>query len=408
MAALGVTRGRGGGCDGRSVCFPLASRPVVRLLRGTAALGAVFLVGAAVAACGGVPGNAVVSVAGTPITKAAFDHWLGVAAAGSASPEAGKKNAAKPPIPEPPSYTACIAHLEATAPKPAKGKAKPTSSQYKSQCEQQYTAYKQEVLDFLISSQWVLSEASEQGIHVTQAEVKKQFETLKKQQFPKESAFKEFLSRTGESEADLLQRVKLQLLARKIQEKVTKNAKKKPSKAEIQKYYKEHEKQFGKPESRNVQLILTKSEGAAKSAKSEIEGGKSFASVAKKVSIDPLTKRNGGTLNEVTPGEEEKSLSTALFAAKVGQLSGPVKTPFGYYVFKVTKINASSQQTLAQSEASISQQLQSQSQQKALSSFVSEFKKKWTSRTECRTGFVVPDCKEYKQPKTSTSTSTTG
>jgi foldase protein PrsA len=380
---------------------------VVRLLRGTAALSAVFLVGTVVAACGGLPGDAVVSVGGTPITKATFTHWMGVAAAGATAAEPGKK-ASKPPVPEPPDYTACIAHLETTAPKPAKGKTPPTRSQYKAQCEQQYTAYKQEVLDFLISSQWVLSEASEQGIHASESEVKKQFETLKKQQFPKESAFREFLARSGESEADLLQRVRLQLLARKIQEKVTKDAKKKPSKAEIQKYYNEHKAQFGKPESRNIQLILTKTEGAAKSAKSEIEGGKSFEAVAKRVSIDPLTKRNGGTLNEVTPGEEEKSLSTALFAAKVGLLSGPVKTPFGYYVFKVSKVNASSQQSLAQAEAAISQQLQSQSQQKALSTFVSSFKKKWTERTECRAGYVVPDCKEYKQPKTSTSTSVTG
>jgi parvulin-like peptidyl-prolyl isomerase len=382
---------------------------VSKIGRSTAALGAALCVGAVVSACGGVPGNAVVSVGGTPITKTAFNHWMAVAAAGAAAAQKGKK-ASKPPVPEPPSYTACIAYLEATAPKPKKGKVKPTAAQYKSQCEQEYSAYKQEVLSFLISSQWVLSEASEQGVHVSQAEVKKQFDTLKGQQFPKESAFKEFLERTGETESDLMARVKLQLLARKIQEKVTKEAKKKkPSKAEIAKYYDEHKQQFGKPASRNVQLILTKTEGAAKSAKSEIEGGKSFASVAKSVSIDPLTKKNGGTLNEVTPGEEEKALSTAIFAAKTGKLEGPVKTPFGYYVFEVTKTNAPSQQTLAQAESAISQQLTSQSQQKALSSFVKEFRTKWTSKTECRAGYVVPDCKEYKKPKTSTTkTSSTG
>jgi foldase protein PrsA len=377
-----------------------------RIVGRVAALGAALSVGVFVTACGGVPGNAVVSVGGTPITKALFDHWMTVAAAGASAALPGKTP--KPAVPEPPDYTACIAQLEATAPKPKKGKTPPSRAQYKSQCESQYTAYKQEVLSFLISSQWVLSEAAEEGVHVSEAEVKKQFETLKKQQFPKESAFKEFLARSGETEADLLQRVRLQLLARKLQEKVTKAAKKKPSKAEIAKYYNEHKSQFGKPESRNIQLILTKSEAAAKSAKSEVEGGTSFASVAARVSVDPLTKKNGGTLNEVTQGEEEKALSEAIFAAKVGALSGPVKTPFGYYIFKVTKINASTQQTLAQAESMISQQLQSQSQQKALTSFVQEFRKKWTSRTECRSGYVVPDCANYKKPKASTSTSATG
>lgn len=379
------------------------SRGSHKLLAGAAAL----LVVGTVAGCGGIAGNAVVSVNGTSITKAAFRHWMGVAAASaSATPEGAPSST--PPVPEPPEYTACIRHLEATAPKPAKGKTPPSRAQFKSQCETQYTAYKQEVLDFLISSQWVLGEAAEQGVKVSEAEVKKQFETLKKEQFPKESAYKAYLARSGETEADLLQRVKLQLLARKLQEKIAKNAKKKPSKAEIAKYYNEHKAQYGKPESRNLEIILTKGESEAKSAKSEVESGKSFAAVAKAVSIDPLSKNNGGVLNEVTRGEEEKALSEAVFAAKVGALSGPVKTPFGYYIFQVTKVNPASQQSLAQAESAISQAISSQSEQKALSTFVSEFRKKWTERTECRAGFVVPDCKEYKAPKTSTSTSTTG
>ncbi|HLI32204.1 MAG TPA: peptidyl-prolyl cis-trans isomerase [Solirubrobacteraceae bacterium] len=378
-----------------------------RGLHKLAAGGAALLVVGAVAGCGGIPGDAVVSVNGTAITKASFNHWMGVAAASSSASAEGAQSSA-PPVPEPPEYTACIKHLEATAAKPAKGKTPPSRAQFKSQCEEQYTAYKQEVLDFLISSQWVLGEAAEQGVKVSEAEVKKQFDTLKKEQFPKESAYKAYLAHSGETEADLLQRVRLQLLARKLQEKITKSAKKKPSKAQIAKYYNEHKAQYGKPESRNLQIVLTKGEAEAKTAKSEIESGKSFASVAKAVSIDPLSKSNGGVLNEVTRGEEEKALSEAVFAAKVGVLSGPVKTPFGYYVFQVTKVNPASQQSLAQSEATIAQAISSQSEQKALSTFVSEFRKKWTQRTECRSGFVVPDCKEYKAPKTSTTTSATG
>jgi len=371
------------------------------------ALGAVLFIAVGVSACGGgVPGDAVVSVGGTPISKTMFNHWMAIAAAGAAASEPGK-TASKPPVPEPPSFTACIAHLEQVATASSKGKTKPNPALYKSQCEQQYTAYKQEVLDFLISSQWVMSEAEEQGVHASESEVKKQFETLKSQQFPKEAQFKEFLARTGETEADLLMRVKLQLLARKIQEKITKSAKKKPSKSEIEKYYNEHKSQFGKPERRNLQIILTKEEGQANAAKAEIEGGKEFASVAKAVSIDPLSKSNGGSLPEVTRGEEEKALDEAVFSAKTGQLSGPVKTPFGYYIFKVNKVLPSSQQTLAQVESQIASQIGTQGSQKALTKFVEEFRKKWMGRTECRSGFVVPDCKESKTT-TSTSATATG
>ncbi len=373
-------------------------------VRGLAALGAALFVVVGVSACGGIPGDAVVSVGGTPITKSQFNHWMAIAAAGSAASEPGK-TASKPPVPEPPDFTACIAHLEAAAAKT--GKSKPNPALYKSQCEQQYSAYKQEVLNFLISSQWVISEAAEQGVNVSDAEVKKQFDTLKSQQFPKESAYHEFLAHTGETEADLLMRVRLQLLARKIQEKVAKTSKKKPSKSEIQKYFNEHKSQFGKPERRNLDIILTKTEEEAKQAKSEVESGKSFSTVAKEKSIDPLSKSNGGSLPEVTRGEEEKALDEAVFAAKTGALSGPVKTPFGYYIFKVNQVLPSTQQSLAQAESAIAAQIASQGSQQKLTKFVEEFRKKWMGMTECRSEYVVPDCKEYKS-KTSTSATTTG
>jgi foldase protein PrsA len=385
--------------------FPLGSPVVFKPVRGMAALGAVLFVAAGVAACGGVPGNAVVSVGGTPITRTSFNHWMAIAAAGAAGTTG--KTATKPPVPEPPDFTACVAHLEAAAAAASKGKTPPNKALYKSQCEQQYTAYKQEVLNFLISSQWVVSEAEEQGVHVSDAEVKKQFETLKSQQFPTETAYKEFLARTGETEADLLMRVKLQLLARKIQEKVTKSAKKTATKAEIAKYYNEHKSQYGKPERRNLQIILTKNEAGAKAAKAEIESGKNFATVAKAVSIDPLSKSNGGSLPEVTRGEEEKALDEAVFSAKVGTLTGPVKTPFGYYVFKVTKTLPSNQQSLAQSEATIASLLSSQGSQKALTKFVEDFRKKWMGRTECRAGYTGPDCAGYKA-KTGPTSGPTG
>jgi foldase protein PrsA len=155
-----------------------------------------------------------------------------------------------------------------------------------------------------------------------------------------------------------------------------------------------------------VEIILTKTEAAAKSAKKEVESGKSFASVAKKVSIDPTSKASGGLLSGVVKGQEEKSLDAAIFSAKPNVLSGPVKTPFGYYVFEVKSSTPGSQQTLAQVEPAIKQQLTATQQQTALSTFVKNFKKKWKAKTDCRAGYVVADCKQYKEPKTPAGLST--
>ena len=59
----------------------------------------------------------------------------------------------------------------------------------------------------------------------------------------------------------------------------------------------------------------------------------------------------------MTKGQEEQALDTAIFSAKANVLSGPVKTPFGYYIYEVKSITPGNQQTLAQVEASIKQQL---------------------------------------------------
>jgi foldase protein PrsA len=372
---------------------------VPRAIRIIPALGAVLFALVGLAACGGgIPGNAVVSVDGKSITKDTFSHWLNVAAASSAT----SATAAKPAVPVPPNYTACIAAAAAAA-KPAKGQAAPTQAALKSQCEQQYKSLQQEVLGFLISSNWVLGEASSLGVKISDKEVEKEFTKIKNQQFPKAAEFQKFLASSGQTVSDLLLRVKLNLLSSKIQKKIV-SEKSKVSKAQIEKYFKENPKRFSVAEKRNIEIVLTKTEAQAKKAKQEIESGKSFSSVAKAVSIDPTSKTNGGKLPGVVKGQEEKALDAAVFSAQKGVLSGPVKTPFGYYIFQVESITPGSQQTLKQAEPSIKSQLTATGQQKALSKFVKEFKKKWMAKTECRTGFTVPDCKGYKAPKT-TSTS---
>ena len=372
-------------------------------LRFLSALGAVFFAVLGLSACGGgIPGNAVVQVGGTPITKTTFEHWMSVAASSTA---ATGTTAAKPVVPDPPTYTACIAHLEATAPKPAKGASKPTSAQLKSECEQQYKSLQQEVLGFLISSAWVLGEAESMGVKASDAEVKKEFEKIKNEQFPKAEEFKKFLASSGQTVSDLLLRVKLNMLSSKIQQKVAKE-KGTVTQAEIKKYYEEHKSQYGTPEKRNVRIVLTKTEAQAKEAKKEVESGKSFASVAKSKSIDPTSKNNGGELKGVVKGQEEKALDEAIFSAKKGVLGGPVKTPFGYYVYEVTSTSPGNQQTLAQAQSAIKQQLASTGQQTALSKFVKEFRKKWEAKTECRSAYMVQDCKGYKKPKTTSTEGT--
>jgi len=331
---------------------------------------------------GGVPGSAVATVDGTEITKASFNHWLNVAA------KSGGRQAA---LPKPPDYEACIAAKRKALPKPAKGQPTTTDAQLKTQCKQEYEALRDQVIQLLISFKWIEGEAKDQKLKATDAEVKKQFETQKKASFPKDADYQKFLKDSGYTEDDLLTRVRLDVLSNKIREKITKG-KDQVTDADIQKYYNDNKARFAQPERRDLQVVLTKDEAKAKQAKAAIESGEKWADVAKKYSIDQASKAQGGKLAAVAKGQQEKALDDAVFGAKKNQLVGPVKTQFGWYVFKVNKISQASQQTLDQAKTTIKQLLSSQKQQKALDAFVKKFQKKWKDKTDCRSGYRTQDC----------------
>jgi foldase protein PrsA len=355
------------------------------------ALCAFFVPVAIVAGCGeeGIPGNAVAEVDGTPIERQDFDHWMTVAAKSSGQPEAA--------APKPPDYTECIAQARKTAAKPAKGQPKQTDADFKKQCEQQYNQLRDQVLGLLISFEWIQNEAEEQGIKVTDAEVKKSFEEQKKQSFPKEADYEKFLKTSGQTNEDVMMRVRLDLISNKIREKVTKG-KDNVTDQQIQDYYDKNKQQFAQPERRDLSIVLTKTEGKAKEAKAALDSGQPFKAVAKEYSIDDASKAQGGKLPAVAKGQQEKAFDTAIFNAKKGKITGPVKTQFGYYVFKVDKVTPASQQTLAEAKPTIKQVLSSQNQQKALDTFVKDFRKQWKEKTECRDGFVTQDCKNAPKP----------
>jgi foldase protein PrsA len=362
----------------------------VRLVLALCALAAIVAVGAG---CGGVPGNAVAEVDGNAIDKDQFNHWMNVAAKTSGQPSAT--------VPDSPDFKNCIAQKRKTAPKPAKGQPKTTDEQLKDQCKQEYDALRDQVMQLLTSFRWIEGEAEEQGIKVSAAEVRKSFEEQKKQSFPKDADYKKFLKDYNQTEADILQRVKLDLLSNKIRDKIIKG-KDKVSDAQIQDFYTKNKERFAQPERRDLRIVLTKTEAKANQAKAALESGQSWKTVAKKYSIDEASKAQGGKLPAQAKGTLEKSLDQAVFKAKKGQITGPVKTQFGYYVFEVEKVQKATQQTLEQAKETIRQTLQSQNQQKALDKFVSDFQKKWKNRTECRDGYVTQVCKGAKATPTPT------
>jgi len=135
-----------------------------------------------------------------------------------------------------------------------------------------------------------------------------------------------------------------------------------------------------------------------------LKAGVSFVHLARQFTIDTTTKKSGGALIGQAQAGLESSLGTAVFAAPVHRVQGPIRTTLGYEIFMVQKVTPGTQQTLAQATPAITQTLTTTNQSKTLDAFVKKFNAKWISRTVCATGYVVSDCKNA--PKKSTTTTT--
>ncbi len=357
------------------------------------ALGAFFVAATLVAGCGdSIPKDAVASVDGSAITQAQFKHWLTIAQ--STSQQGAPKVAYNPPA-----FTACVASKRKTAPKPAKGQPQTTDTQLRTQCKQEYESLRDQVMQFLILQKWVDGEAKSQGVKISDKTAEADFEKARKQSFPKEADFQKFLKTSGMTVEDAKFQVRFNTVYTKLREKAVKNADKVTNK-DILDFYKKNKARLGTPLTRDLRVVLTRDAATAAKAKAALASGQSWSSVVKKYSIDPATKATGGVLSGLSKGQQEPTFDKAIFSAPKGQLQGPIKTQFGYYVFQVQKETPASQQTLKQATPAIRQQLDAQNKQKADDTFNTQLRNKWKAKTNCADAFVMTQCKNAPKEKT--------
>jgi foldase protein PrsA len=345
----------------------LSRTPPSPKILGAIALAALLPV--SVSACGGdddVPRGAVAEVSGKPIPKRDFDHWLEVVNASQQAPSKQRKKPPKPPKPGSPTYN----------------------------------QLRDQVIQFLVSARWIEGEAADRDITTTNQEVERQFKQTRDQSFQSKRAYERFLEQSGQSQEDILFRVKLDVLSNKLRQEITTDIGKVDD-DEINDYYEKNKQQFSQPERRDLQVVLTKTEDKANEALRRLKGGESFKEVVKDLSVDPASKQQQGRLLGVAKGQQDPAFDAAIFAAKKDQLAGPVKTKGGFYVFEVTRITPASEQSLEQSKESIRQLLLSQKQQQALDAFTQSFRRKWRERTDCAKGYITPDCSNgQERPQT--------
>jgi peptidyl-prolyl cis-trans isomerase C len=143
---------------------------------------------------------------------------------------------------------------------------------------------------------------------------------------------------------------------------------------EVKNYYDQNKDQFKTGEQVKASHILVKTEAEAKAIKARLDKGESFEALAKAKSTCPSASR-GGDLGWFGKGVMDPDFEKAAFALKDGEVSGPVKTKFGWHIIKLTGKKAETVKPLDEVSAQIEQKLLQDKQKTAYDDTLAKLRK---------------------------------
>ncbi|RYI13097.1 MAG: peptidylprolyl isomerase [Acetobacteraceae bacterium] len=126
----------------------------------------------------------------------------------------------------------------------------------------------------------------------------------------------------------------------------------------LQKAYDERFKDAKPQTEYSAAHILVDTEEEALKIKEELAAGGDFAEIAKAKSTDSGSGANGGDLGWFGLGMMVKPFEDAVVGAKVGEVTGPVKTDFGYHLIVVKESRVAEKPTLDQLRDELAQQVE--------------------------------------------------
>ena len=224
-------------------------------------------------------------------------------------------------------------------------------------------------LNQLIQESLVDQYGKDNHIDVPGSEIDKKEADIKSKMQP--GQFDSILKQQALTEADVRNILREQII---IEKSVGKDIK--VGDAEIKSYFDKNHALLDKPEQVRARHILVADKPTADKVESELKSGKKFEDLAKQYSTDPSTKDKGGELGFFGKGQMVPAFQTYAFSGKVGAISPPVKSPFGWHVIQVEEKKPALKATLASSRDQIKQQLVQQQQAQQIPVFIQSLRSK--------------------------------
>lgn len=164
-----------------------------------------------------------------------------------------------------------------------------------------------------------------------------------------------------------IERARRQLLAQRYLQKAIQP---KVTDANVEKFFNTNKSRYSQDEVHAYHVLL-KTEAEANEVYQKAKAGEDFEVLAKKYSKDPSAAQNMGDLGFFTRSRMVPAFADAAFSLKKGEISKPVKTPFGYHVIKVVDTKAGKPVKLSD----IKDQVRADFQSEAINDLISSLKK---------------------------------
>jgi peptidyl-prolyl cis-trans isomerase C len=246
--------------------------------------------------------------------------------------------------------------------------------------QQQLGGYTQ-LLQDLIMDKLVAEAASSEK--VSDADVDAELAKIKGQ-FPDDKAFQEQIAQAGMTPEKLKENIRTGLQQSRWMKSQVKTSEITDDQAKS--FYESNIKEFEQPETVKASHILfmvdpdapadvvKQKEEAATKAAERAAAGEDFTKLAKELSEEPGASESGGDLGFFPKDRMVPEFADAAFAQKVGDISKPVKTQFGWHVIKVTDKKAAGTVPFDQVKEQVVAYLKSNNQREAVQAVLNKLK----------------------------------
>jgi peptidyl-prolyl cis-trans isomerase SurA len=240
---------------------------------------------------------------------------------------------------------------------------------------------RKEFLNQMIEDKLILQEAKKLNITVDDAEIDERLKEVKSR-FPSEETFYAEVQKSGVS-TDLLKKryreniMMSKLVNHEVREKIV------VTPTEIENYYKKHADELRAPDSVHLRTIMLRfddrnTEDLVKQKANDMvklaREGRDFGELAKIYSQGVKANENGD-FGFVEKGQMREDFEKVIFALKPGEVSEPVKTDTGYYIFKVDEKKESYVRSLSEARADIENIIFREKAQKRYQEWIAKLKR---------------------------------